>query len=208
MIFRVYLSMAIWTGFLLGLGTLLFIGPVLFYLLKSAMESGFKAGVSVALGIVVGDFICALLALYGAQSFLNNARFEFWAAIIGGLILFGIGLKYVLNPNLDTTVKAKIKRKSYGVYFLNGFLINFVNPFVFAVWIGFVSYNQSLYDTASTLLSIGVTLVVIFATDLLKAMFADKLTALIHPSALKKVFRVFGVFMVIFGIRLMLQPFI
>ena len=208
MIFRVYLHMAIWTGFLLGLSTLLFIGPVLFYLLKSAMESGFKAGVSVALGIVVGDLICALLALYGAQSFLNNTRFEFWASIIGGLILFGIGLKYVLNPNLNTTVKEKIKRKSYGVYFLNGFLINFVNPFVFAVWIGFVSYNQSVYDTTSTLLSLGITLVVIFATDLLKVMFADKLTALIHPAALKKVFRVFGVFMVIFGIRLLLQPFL
>ena len=208
MIFRVYLHMAILTGFILGLGTLLFIGPVLFYLLKSAMESGFKAGISVALGIVAGDFICAALALYGAQSFLKNNRFEFWTAILGGLILLIMGLKYVLNPNLDTDIKGKIKRKSYGVYFLNGFLINFVNPFVFAVWIGFVSYNQSLYDTTSTLLSLGVTLVVIFATDLLKAMFADKLTPLINPAALKKVFRVFGVFMVLFGLRLLLQPFL
>ena len=87
MIFRVYLHMAILTGFILGLGTLLFIGPVLFYLLKSAMESGFKAGISVALGIVAGDFICAALALYGAQSFLKNNRFEFWTAILGGLDL-------------------------------------------------------------------------------------------------------------------------
>ena len=55
--------MAILTGILLGLGTMLFVGPVFFYLLKSTLESGFKAGIAVALGIILGDVICAGIAL-------------------------------------------------------------------------------------------------------------------------------------------------
>lgn len=200
--------MAILTGILLGLSTLLFIGPVLFYLLKSVIESGFKAGLSVAFGIIVGDIICVILALYGAKSFFDNPSFVFWAAISGGAILLIIGLKYVINPNVDTNVNEKIKRKSYGVYFINGFLINFVNPFVFAVWLGFVTYNQSIYDSTSTLISLVVTLIVIFSTDVLKTLFANKLTALIKPVVLKKIFRVFGVIMILFAIRLLVTPLI
>ena len=89
--------MAIITGFLLGLGTMLFVGPVFFYLLKSTLESGFKAGVAVALGIILGDVICAAIALSWSHLFLNNSGFDFWASIIGGSLLLIIGLKYTFK---------------------------------------------------------------------------------------------------------------
>ena len=200
--------MAILTGILLGLSTLLFIGPVLFYLLKSSMESGTKAGVAVALGIIVGDIICVILALFGAKELFNQAEFKFWLAILGGAILFSIGLKYVLKPDINTNVKGRIKNKSMGIYFVNGFLINFVNPFVFAVWLGFTTYNQSLYTEKETIISLIVTLAVIFGTDLLKALYADKIQLLIKPEKLTKVFRVFGVIMILFSLRLLLYPFL
>ncbi len=200
--------MAILTGILLGLGTMLFDGPVFFYLLKSTLESGFKAGIAVALGIILGDVICAAIALSWSQSFLNNTLFDFWASIIGGSLLLIIGLKYTFKPNLNTTVKAKIKKRSTIFYFANGFLINFINPFVFAIWKGFVSYNQSLYNEASTLLSIGITLLVIFSTDVLKAFFAQRLSHFIQPKDLGRVFQVFGIVMIGFAIRLLTFPFL
>ncbi|MFT5861259.1 MAG: threonine/homoserine/homoserine lactone efflux protein [Flavobacteriaceae bacterium] len=194
--------MAIITGILLGLSTLAFIGPVLFYLLKSSMESGVKAGISVAIGIIVGDIIYVLLALYGAREFFNDTTHQKWFALAGALILLVIGLKYALKPDLKTDVSGKIKRKSLGVYFLNGFLINFVNPFVFAVWLGFLTLNQSLYSDRWTVISLIVTLLVIFITDLLKAVFAVKLMKLIRPEKLTKIFRVFGMVMILFAGRL------
>jgi threonine/homoserine/homoserine lactone efflux protein len=45
------------TGILLGLSTLLFIGPVFFYLVKTTLEGGIWAGVSVAIDVVIGDVI-------------------------------------------------------------------------------------------------------------------------------------------------------
>ena len=200
--------MALLTGFLLGLGTLLFIGPVFFYLLKSTLESGFKAGVAVALGIILGDMLCLGIALYGTTEFIAKPTFVFWASMIGGSLLLVMGLKYVLKPNLNTTVKGRLQKSSLLVYGINGFLINFVNPFVFAVWFGFVSYTEALYDRGTALLSLMVTLAVIFSTDVLKALFAERISHLIEPQKLKNVFRVFGVLMICFSIRLLLHPFL
>ena len=180
--------MALLTGFFLGLGTLLFIGPVFFYLLKSSIESGFKAGVSVALGIILGDILCLGIALYSTTEFIAQPSFVFWASIIGGTILLLIGLKYVLKPNLNTIVKGRLQRSSLLVYGINGFLINFVNPFVFAVWFGFVSYTEALYDHDTALFSLLVSLVVIFSTDVLKALFAERISRLIEPKKLKNTF--------------------
>ena len=200
--------MAIITGILLGLSTLAFIGPVLFYLLKSAIESGFKAGVAVALGIILGDVICVFLAFYGAEHFFKNADNQRWIALGGGLILLTIGLKYVLKPNVNTEVKEKFKQKKLGIYFINGFLINFVNPFVFAVWFGFVSYNQANFSHSETVISLTLTLITILSTDIIKSFFANRLISVIKPKKLKVIFRVFGVIMIAFSIRLIAMFFL
>ncbi|MCH1478748.1 MAG: LysE family translocator [Crocinitomicaceae bacterium] len=200
--------MALFTGLLLGLGTLLFIGPVFFYLIKSTLESGFKAGIFVALGIILGDILCLLIALYGSNEFMTRPTFVLWASIIGGALLLFMGLKYVLKPNLDTTVKGRLQISSLLVYGINGFLINFVNPFVFAVWFGFVSYTKALYDNGTAVFSLVITLSVIFSTDVLKALFAERISWLIEPQKLKNIFRVFGALMICFSIRLLLHPFL
>jgi threonine/homoserine/homoserine lactone efflux protein len=200
--------MALFTGLLLGLGTLLFIGPVFFYLIKSTLESGFKAGIFVAFGIILGDILCLLIALYGSGEFMAQPTFVLWASLIGGTLLLFMGLKYVLKPNLDTTVKGRLQRSSLLVYGINGFLINFVNPFVFAVWFGFVSYTKALYDNGTALFSLVITLSVIFSTDVLKALFAERISWLIEPQKLKNIFRVFGALMICFSIRLLLHPFL
>ena len=200
--------MALLTGLLLGLGTLLFIGPVFFYLLKSTLESGFKAGLSVAIGIILGDVLCLSIALFGTTEFIAQPTFIFWASLLGGSILLFMGLKYVLKPNLNTSVNGKLQKRSLWVYGINGFLINFVNPFVFAVWFGFVSYTEALYDHDTALFSLLVILVVIFSTDVLKALFAERISRLIEPKKLKNTFRVFGILMICFSIRLLLHPFL
>jgi threonine/homoserine/homoserine lactone efflux protein len=200
--------MALFTGLLLGLGTLLFIGPVFFYLIKSTLESGFKAGIFVALGIILGDILCLLIALYGSSEFMAQPTFVLWASIIGGTLLLFMGLKYVIKPNLNTRVKGRLLNQSLWIYGINGFLINFVNPFVFAVWFGFVSYTRALYDHSTALFSLVVTLIVIFSTDVLKALFAERISHLIEPQKLKNIFRVFGFLMICFSIRLLIHPFL
>ena len=198
--------MSIITGALLGLSTLLFIGPVFFYLLKSSLEDGFKAGFSVAVGIIVGDIICVLLALYGFGSFFEQQEIQRTFTGVGGLLLLLFGIKYLLKPRVNNLHTDKIKGNSLFKYFVNGFLINFVNPFVFAVWFGFYTLNTSKYETENeVMISLVTTLVVIFSTDILKALFAHKLSSVIKPKKLRIIFKVFGVIMIVFAVRLLFE---
>ena len=200
--------MPILTGIFLGLTTLLFIGPVFFYLLKSSIESGFKAGLAVAIGIILGDIICVLLAIYGFGSFFENPENQKWFAGVGGVILFLFGLKYFFKPSLSENNSKKNSSKSILIYGVNGFLINFVNPFVFAVWFGFYTINTSKYeDDSSIIFSLTITLIVIFFTDVLKAFFAQKLTPLLNKKRLSYLFKFFGLIMLIFAIRLIIKFF-
>ena len=164
------------TGILLGLSTLLFIGPVFFYLVKSTLEQGLKAGISVAIGIIIGDIIYVFLIVEGLSDFLNNDLYKKWFALFGGILLLFLGLKYIFKPTSRTRFVKNISATSLGKYFVNGFLLNFVNPFVIAVWIGFYSINQSRLESKSAIiLSLIITLLVIFVTDCLKVVFAHKL---------------------------------
>ena len=195
--------MEVITGILLGLSTLLFIGPVFFYLLKSSLEVGFKAGFAVALGIIIGDVIYVILALQGLGGFLQKEENAKWMAMAGGLLLIGMGLKYLLRPSIKTKGSKKTNSRSLWIYLLNGFLINFVNPFVFGVWVLFLTINQTKFDSqTSVVVSLSVTLAIIFLTDLLKAIFANKLKKFMSATRLKVVYQIFGIIMLLFGGRL------
>mgnify|MGYP000173904864 FL=1 len=193
------------TGLLLGLSTLLFIGPVFFYLLKSSTENGFKAGFFVALGIIIGDIICVFLALYGFGDFFEQPIIQNIFAGVGGALLLLFGINYIFKTKINSKSKEKFKSKKLIIYFLNGFLINFINPFVFAVWFGFYTLNKSKYESESEIIfSLLITLSIIFITDILKAYFAKNLSKYINPQKLKQIFKVFGIIMIGFSIRLFL----
>lgn len=170
------------------------------------MELGKIEGIKVALGIIAGDIIIVLTALLGGRWLFTQPAFLFWFSILGSLLLLSIGLKYILLPGSD----ADTSKKSFKLIknpFLNGFLINFVNPFVFAVWIGFIAYNESIYTSYQTKISLSATLLTIFSTDLLKALFANKIQSFIRPKYLPIIHKVVGFIMILFATRLVLYTF-
>ncbi len=200
--------MPVLIGALLGMSTLIFIGPVFFYLLKSSVESGWKAGISVALGIIAGDVICVFLAMMGGEQFINDSEHIFWIALGGGALLVSMGIKYIIWPFIQPERRKKHHAGSILIYFTHGFIINFVNPFVFVVWFGFTTYIREEFSTDRAVwLALSTTLLVIFVTDCLKAVLASKLNRIVRPERMLKWMRVFGVIMLIFGIRLLLYPF-
>lgn len=195
--------MPIVTGLLLGLSTLLFVGPVFFYLIQIGMQIGFKAGLSVAIGIILGDIICVFLAIYGVGEYLENETVQYWFAIIGGIILIILGLKSIFVQSKINLNITNITSTNYFKIAFNGFLINFVNPFVFAVWFGFYSILTNKYESFFDVnLALTFVLVTIFFTDILKALFAQKIKKFITPSFYSKFSKAIGLAMIFFGIRL------
>lgn len=200
--------MPIVTGVLLGLSTLLFVGPVFFYLLKSSMENDVKSGIAVAVGIILGDIICVLLAIYGIGDYLETPTVQKWFAIIGGLLLILMGIKSFFPKEKRNKIKEDKGASSLLKYGINGFLINFVNPFVFAVWFGFYTLNSAKYENSFDIkTSLMVTLLTIFITDILKAIFANKIKRWISPLVFSKMVKLIGFIMICFGVRLFTSLF-
>jgi L-lysine exporter family protein LysE/ArgO len=192
--------MFIITGLLLGLFTLVFIGPVLFYLIKASIEDGRKAGYAVALGIITGDIIYVLLVLFGVGDYFNQPKIKWWMLLVTAIVLLTMGLKNLLSKDTHNKEVGQTNQTLFK-HFLNGFIINFVNPFVLAVWIFFLSYNQELYAAAEVIISLCITLLVIFATDCLKAYYSEKLNKVLTPKTLLTINKVVGILFLIFSIR-------
>lgn len=193
--------MALLEGYLWGLAMIAFVGPVFFTLLQNTLEKGRTAGIMVALGIIVSDIVAVALCTAGTVAFLQKAENNTYVSITGAVILFAIGGRYIIKPSPST--EGKITAGGLTGAFASGFLVNFVNPFVFGVWLTVIGYagNKFGFDGGLYYYLLGC-LLGIFTTDSLKVLLAHRIKAFIQPRNLMIAYRVIGVVMVGFGIRL------
>jgi threonine/homoserine/homoserine lactone efflux protein len=192
-------------GFVAGLGTLVFIGPVLFTLLNASLQGGWRLGVFVATGIVVSDVACIFSCFYGAIPFVEQVGNQLLISRLGAAILFALGLKFIWKPSKSKESTRLLTGKTAATAFLQGFLVNFVNPFVFLVWIGLITHAKNRHVAAeATYVFLLATLLAIYATDLTKAFLAQKIKHILSANVLKWCSRIAGILLIAFGIRLLL----
>ncbi|MBU0486910.1 MAG: LysE family translocator [Bacteroidetes bacterium] len=197
----------VFQGILLGLTLSILIGPVFFELLQVSIRRGFKSGIAFALGIVLSDFTCILLAYLGVSNLIQDEYFLFLVGIIGGIVMiafgiFGIMQKTVIHGVNDENevVKPKIVANLLKAYFLN-----LATPFVFIFWLGATSVVTAKYGGSRTDVSLFflITLGTIFSTDILKSVAALQLKKVLKPNILVVIRKIAGVILILFGVALM-----
>lgn len=172
---------AIISGIGIGIVLTFITGPVFFALIKTSIEKGFHAGVSLALGVVTSDVVFVGAIIFGSQLFDIPPHVKTGLGVAGSIILFGIGIHYLLKKadvSYNTHTPASVNRAGY---FFKGFLMCIFNPTILFHWI-------TVIGTASTIYHIGVPhrqlkialmfstiLVVQFGLDTTKAFYANKL---------------------------------
>lgn len=196
-------------GFLIGLAMIVFVGPVFFTLLQISVSEGVASGMMVALGVVISDIVCVVICYYVSSEFLATITQDRWISILGGVILGSIGLKYVIKPSLNTHVVKRTTTFSMIGAFSKGFLANFVNPFVFGIWIAVINAMQTTYtETEDQFAYLAAANLAIFMTDSSKAMLSQKLSSLLTPKKLRVIYLVIGIIMIGFAIRLFKHAFV
>ena len=182
---------------------IVFIGPVVFTLLKASLQKGTRAGIMVALGIVVSDIIVILVCLAGAIPFFENENNQFWIALFGSVLLLLLGMKYLVSPAQVDEKEIKLKARDAATSFTNGFLVNLINPFVFMVWIGIIVLAESNYGNGTSLfVFLAAILLGIFSQDLFKVFFAKKIKPFLDPKRLTRIYQILGLLMLAFAFRL------
>lgn len=198
--------MPILEGLGFGFLTAFLIGPVFFTLLRAALDYGFWGGFAVAIGIITSDILVVLICRTSAVALFEGHLNDGWMALAAGIILLVLGGWYTMNPNVNKDQEVRLRGKNAIGLYSAGFLVNFVNPFVFVVWTGFSLHATSVHaEQHNEWLFLTFILAGIFLTDLMKSALAPKLRKLLAPNTLKKVYRGIGIVLLLFSIRVFIH---
>ncbi|MES2266551.1 MAG: LysE family transporter [Bacteroidota bacterium] len=194
---------AIISGIGFGLVLTFITGPVFFALIKTSIEKGFHAGLSLALGVVTSDMVFVGAILFGSQYFDISANDKTIAGIVGSIILFTIGIYYIFKKadvNYNNTIPKKI---NHAGYFLKGFVMCIFNPTVLLHWtvvIGVAStqFHAGIHNRLLKIAVMFLTILIIqFGLDAVKAFYANKLREKISPKFVHRLNEVAGIALII-----------
>ncbi|RYE58943.1 MAG: LysE family translocator [Sphingobacteriales bacterium] len=185
-------------------------GPVFFSMIKTSIEKGFKAGFSLAIGVVFSDIIFIILTLFSAQFVDYKAEYNQYIGIIGGVFLFGVGLYYIFSKvkvNYDISETLKIRKRGY---ILKGFLMCLLSPSTLMFWImvGGIISVQLHYTMSEKIVFFMIAMATQVSVDCLKTYYAAKLRYRIKEKSIQNLNKVAGVVILIFAIRLFIEVII
>ncbi|MCP4020590.1 MAG: LysE family translocator, partial [Desulfobacteraceae bacterium] len=113
-------------------------GPGVFATVSRALASGFIPALGVIAGIVTGDIIFLLFAIWGLSMIAQAlGGFFMLVKIIGAAYLLFLGVKIWLSKPVPAQESSPGKHTPYG-HFLSGLLITLSNPKVILFYCGFL----------------------------------------------------------------------
>jgi threonine/homoserine/homoserine lactone efflux protein len=206
------MAFAIRDGILLGitLATLFGFGPALLALVQTSIHRGFKAGISLALGVFLSDLFLVLLSFEGMIQIVVEPKNKIAFGLVGGIILIVFGIITTLRKARTDVDEIEVKNPRTITYILKGFFLNVANPFIWIFWMGTMIAITSNYEQneVAILTMFATTLITVFISDVLKSYAAGKLKSLLTYGLLTWINRIAGIGLIIFGIVLIVRAFL
>ena len=196
-------------GLFVGLGTSFIIGPVFFTLIKNSLQGSKLNGILTALGILLSDIFVAFICLIFSKEFLINYVNQTSSQIIGACILAFFGISILFKPvQLSDNQEKQLPKKAIKP-FMQGFTVNFINPAVFVIWIGFVTIaEQTFAESYHIYWFIFGILIGIFTTDVMKVFGASFIADYLNPKNLISLSKIIGMLLILFSIIVVINALI
>lgn len=179
-------------------------GPGVFAIIARSVASGFQPAVFMITGIVTGDIIYLMCAVFGL-SIAAQAMGELFiiVKICGGAYLFWLGFKIWISDPSKIATNGNSHKKSYSGHFFSGLLITLSNPKVILFYCGFLPAFISLnnIEPIDIVLMAGVVSIVLCVVLTLYAVIAIRAGQLLsNPKMSKRVNRFAGGLMMTAGV--------
>ena len=156
-------------------------GPGVLAVIARAMASGFRPAAVVVCGIVLGDLVFLMLAIFGLGA-LATALGELFTIVkyLGAAYLIWLGIQLWRTKPVAATATPQPPRAGYG-HMMTGLVITLGNPKVILFYLGFLPTFVNLQTLSTTDILIIATVVsgVLGATLLGYAVAAAKAGTLI-----------------------------
>lgn len=167
---------AVTVGFFSGILLSLGFGSVFFALIQTSIDHGYKAGIKIATGVLIGDFLLIALAIWGTSFLPSIPDFSYYSRLVGFVMLVGLGLAQFRKSGGVSHKAVEVRLFSYIYFIAKGFVLNVINPVNFFAWVilsaSLKSYRFSLVEEITAL---GVCLSMIFICESGMAIFAHKI---------------------------------
>lgn len=188
------------------------IGPVFFVLLETSATKGFTSAIIFDLGVILADVVFIFVIFLSTDSLLEKIKDDPKLLVFGGtlLIIYGLISFIKTSKSFRTIVrehhKIALPKKKYGMLFIKGFLLNFINIGVLLGWLGFIVIGTSITKSENGVTVFIVTmLLAYFLTDLIKIAAAKRLKSKLTPRRIFKTKKIVALVILVFGIILLSQ---
>ena len=164
-----------------------------FALIQNSVDNGFRSGLIIIAGVLLGDICFVLAALLGTSFIPKVEGFEQVMAVVGVVFLTAMGLVNILKgtPRL---AYPKTRFGNYLYYVSTGFFLNALNPVNFVSWVAIVAYIRSHmhYSVGEQYGFMMASLLGVFVTETTLAYYANRLKRLFTPRVVTIFNRVTG----------------
>ncbi len=194
---------AVFYGFLTGVVLCFTFGTVFFSLVQNSIDNGYKSGIKIAAGVLICDALFVICAIFGTALLPSIEGFEKWLAGIGCIFLVALGISNLVKgqPKL---AYPKTRFGDYLYYISTGFLLNGLNPVNFISWVTITSYLRTnlSYDFPRVVAFLSVSIVAVFITESLIAVFSHKLKKFFTPRVVDYLNKITGIVFIGIALRI------
>jgi len=140
---------------------------------------------------------------------IESPLFEPILGVLGGLVLVGIGVgMFISKPaeNMEAGNGLEILTSEWKLW-LEGFLINTINPFSVIFWTSLITARSIETDlfSVNNYLFFSSILGTIIITDVLKVVLAKKISTRLQPKHILRMRKISGIALFLFGIVMMVR---
>ncbi|MGB0844230.1 MAG: LysE family translocator [Alphaproteobacteria bacterium] len=187
-------------------------GPANLAIAGTSMRFGRTAGLSIALGVILGSLTWGVLAAIGLSAFLLSYGWLMnLLRVVGGLYLLWLAYKALksASSNNGLAIEKAQKHPNYKSYFLKGLAIHLTNPKSIFAWLAIIAVGVGEAGTTLTsfIVVVGCWLMGICIFSGLALLFSTESMARTYLSFRRWIDGLTGLVFGFAGLSLMLSAF-
>lgn len=198
-------------GFAISLLLVFSVGPIVFTIIKQSVINGRAGGFSFIAGVWLSDLLIVILSTAFSTLVTELLNFKKEIAFSGSLFLIGMGVFYLFFKKIQMrSVEESAIKVSAGTHAklaAAGFLINTLNPAVFAFWLTMATTLAVSHTIKERIIIFTTCILINLGADVLKVVLAGKLSKKLTHKNLVLINRISGSLLLIFGILLLVGIF-
>lgn len=195
-------------GFFWGFLLCFTFGPAFFAIVQVSIDSSYKKGIVMTLGVVAADALLMFFAVFGTSFIPHVSYFDQIVSIGGASLLLLMGL-FSIFSNTKQLIYPKTAVGNFVYFFIKGAFLNILNPANFLFVVSTTAYLKGAmkYNLNEIILFFSASLLATFIAESLISIYAFKVKKVIDPQKINIFNKFAGIFFIFIALRMLWRQF-